>query len=41
MWVPGQMDIPGNEQADEEAKPALDDDIQQNYKNTSPKDLEK
>jgi ribonuclease HI len=30
LWVPEHMDIPGNEQADDEAKAALDDDIQQN-----------
>jgi hypothetical protein len=34
------MGIPGNEQADEEAKAALDDDIQQNEE-YPPKDLEK
>jgi hypothetical protein len=32
MWVPGHMSIPRNEQADEEAKAALDDDTQQNEK---------
>jgi hypothetical protein len=34
------MGIPGNKQADEEAKAALDDDIQQNEK-YPPKDLVK
>jgi hypothetical protein len=34
------MGIPGNEQADEEAKAVLDDDIQQNEE-YPPKDLEK
>jgi hypothetical protein len=34
------MGIPGNEQADKEAKAALDDDIQQNEE-YPPKDLEK
>jgi hypothetical protein len=37
---PGHMGIPGNEQADEEAKAAMDDDIQQNEEYPS-KDLEK
>jgi hypothetical protein len=40
LWVPGHICIPGNEQADEEAKAALDDDIQQNEE-YPPKDLEK
>jgi ribonuclease HI len=40
LWVPGHMGIPGNEQADEEAKAAMDDDIQQNEEYPS-KDLEK
>jgi ribonuclease HI len=40
LWVPGHMSIPGKEQADEEAKAALDDDIQQNEE-YPPKDLEK
>jgi hypothetical protein len=37
------MGIPRNEQADDEAKAALDDDIQQNeeYPPETPKDLEK
>jgi hypothetical protein len=41
LRVPGHMGIPGNEQADEEAKAALDDDIQQNEEYPRPKDLEK
>jgi ribonuclease HI len=40
LWVPGQMGIPVNEQADEEAKAALDDVIQKNEE-CSPKDLVK
>jgi ribonuclease HI len=40
LWVTGHMSIPGNEQADEEAKAALDDDIQQNEEYPL-KDLEK
>jgi hypothetical protein len=38
LRVPGHMGIPGNEQADEEAKAALDDDLQQNEE-YPPKDL--
>jgi ribonuclease HI len=40
LWVPGHMSIPGNEQADEEAKTALDDEMQQKEA-YPPKDLEK
>jgi hypothetical protein len=39
LWEPGHMGIPGNKQADEEAKAALDDDIQQNEEYPS-KDIE-
>jgi ribonuclease HI len=36
LWVPGHIGKPVNEQADEEAKAALDDDIQQNGEYTPP-----